>query len=279
MKNLFCTISFLFLLHQAPLLAQQPEVLTNESVIELYTKKLPSSIILGKIKSAKNSFNLDTDALIHLTENNIPEDIINAMVEAAGDESRHITVIDPNNPLHMQPSGIYIYTSTDQPKLTQLEATVYSQSKNSGSLASSMTYGISKVKTSVTLTGASAQTQIKDQLPVFYFYFDITESSLSQTGDWWFKTASSPNEFLLVKFSENKKSREVTTGSANIAGASVGVDDKNKADFKMEKVANGIYRVYFEKPLPEGEYCFMYAGTMPAGFASMNKVFDFGITK
>lgn len=277
MKKLFYIYVVLFFMTGLDLIAQQSEVLTNQSVIELYQKKLPTTIILGKIKSAKNSFDLSTDALIKLTEQSIPEELINAMVEAASDNARHIVQIDPNNPLDMRPSGIYLYRKGGQPALLQLEASVYSQSKNSGALASSMTYGLSKIKTSVTLSGEHAQTQIKDQQPVFYFYFDITESSLSQSADWWFKAATSPNEFLLVKLSENKKSREVTIGSANIAGASAGVDDKNKADFKMEKVAPGIYKVFFDEPLKTGEYCFMYAGTMPSGFSSMNKVFDFGI--
>lgn len=47
--------------------AQENDVLTNSSVIDMFAKKLPSSIILGKIKSAKNTFNVNTEDLLMLT--------------------------------------------------------------------------------------------------------------------------------------------------------------------------------------------------------------------
>jgi hypothetical protein len=200
------------------------------------------------------------------------------LVEAANDNSKRVVMTDPNNPKDMHEPGIYYYKQNEaKPELVQLEASVYSQNKSSGAIGSALTYGIAKVKVSVTLDGKEAQMQLTDKQPVFYFYFDVTGNPLSQTSNWWFSAATSPNEFLLVILAENKKTREVTTGSANISGSSVGVDDKNKTAFKVEKIGRGIYKVFFEKPL-SGEYCFMYAGSVPTGFASMNKVFDFGVT-
>lgn len=277
MKKLSLNLIFIFFFISTCVVAQQKEVLTNGAIIQMYSKKLPASIIIGKIKSSQNNFDVNTDALISLTDNNIPEDIINAMVDAANDNSRHIVVLDPNNPEDMHESGIYYFKkSMEKSELVQLEPTIYSQSNSSGAIGSALTYGIAKVKTSVTLDGKNAQLQIDEEQPVFYFYFDITGNSLSQSANWWFSAATSPNEFLLVKLSENKKTREVTTGSANIAGTSIGVDNKNKAAFKIEKIATGIYKVSFEKAL-SGEYCFMYAGSVPNGYTSVNKVFDFGI--
>jgi hypothetical protein len=199
------------------------------------------------------------------------------MVEAANDASKHVVMLDPNNPNDMHESGIYYLKKTaDKSELIQLDPTIYSQNNHSGVLASALTYGIAKIKSSVTLDGKDARLQLNDKNPVFYFYFDATGGSISQTSNWWFSTATSPNEFLLVKLSINEKTREVTTGSTNIIGSSIGVDDKNKATFQIEKISSGIYKVFFDEPL-SGEYCFMYSGSVPNGYTNMNKVFDFGI--
>lgn len=277
MKNLLSLITCI--LFFTSLHAQQDNVLTNKSIIDMYQKKLPISIILGKIKSSKNTFNVDTDTLVVLSENNIPENIINAMIEAANDENMRFVLYDPNNPEVMHEPGIYYYHKTDEKvELIRIDPTIYSQNKSKGALAMSLTYGLAKVKSTVTLDGKNSRLRLNDKSPQFYVYFDILGNKSSGTGEWWFTTASSPNEFLLVKFEQKNKTREVVTGSANIVGSSVGIDDKNKASFKTERIAKGIFRIYFDELL-EGEYCFMYAGTVPTGFSSLDKVYDFGINK
>lgn len=267
----------LFLFVDLCVFGQQGDILTNEMIIGMHSKGLPTSIITSRLKTAKNSFDISTESLIKLTENKIPEDLINAIIDAAGDPTRHIVVIDMNNPNDMHESGIYYYKkSGGKPEMISLEPTVYSQGKSGGALASALTYGVAKVKVSVTLDGPSSRRQIDEQKPEFYFYFDVTKNSLSQTSNWWFATATSPNEFILVDFTIKKKSRDVETGSASILGASSGVADKNKIAFKFDKIAPGIYKVSFDQPL-SGEFCFMYAGSVPAGFEGVNKVYDFGI--
>lgn len=261
------------------LFAQQDEVLTNISVIDMFTKKLPTSIIMGKIKSSKNTFNVETEALLLLTGNKIPEEIINAMIEAANDGTRKLIVFDPNNPKDIHAPGIYYFNKVgEKVEMLRLDPSIYSQNKSKGALAMSLTYGLAKVKTMVTIDGKSSRLELNNSKPEFYIYFDVSNNKPTGTGEWWFSTASSPNEFLLVKLEQNKKTREVVTGSANIMGSSVGIDDKNKAVFKTEKIADGIFRIYFDDPL-QGEYCFMYAGTIPTGFTTLDKVYDFGISK
>ena len=71
--------------------SQQSEILTNNIVTEMKTKGLPNSIILAKIKSSQNSFDISTNALIKLADNKIPEDIVNAIF---------YTHIARNNALH-----------------------------------------------------------------------------------------------------------------------------------------------------------------------------------
>lgn len=253
------------------------EVLTNEAVVNMHNKGLPASIVISKIKSSKNNFDISTDALIKLKEDKISDDIMNAMVDAAGDDSKHLIVTDINDPMSPHESGIYYFKQAGgRTEMIALEPSVYSQSNSGGYLAQSLTYGLAKVTQDVTLDGNMSRMQLEETQPVFYFYFDINKNSLSQSSMWWFAAATSPNEFLLVDFKQSNKSRKVEIGSSNIVGSSSGVDDRHKTKFQFEKIAPGIYKVYFEQPI-NGEFCFMYAGGVPQGSAAINKVYDFGV--
>lgn len=257
--------------------AQQTEMLSNEIVVQMKAKGLPSSIILSKIKTSQNNFDINTDALFKLADNKIPEEIINAIVDAASDNTRHFIKIDPNNPLDMHEAGIYYFKMNgDVKELVPLESTVYSQSKSKGALMAGLTSGIAKVKEVVSIDGGNSRVQFDDQKPEFYFYFDVSKKSLDQALLWWFSVATSPNEFLLADMNIKNSNREIETGSANVLGATVGLADKNKTKYNFTKLAPGIYKVFFEQPL-SGEYCFMYAGNIPQGFSNLNKVYDFGV--
>jgi hypothetical protein len=277
MKTLKC-LMIVFLLILSPVgLAQQAEILTNDNVVEMKTKGLPNSIIIAKIKSSQNSFDISTDALIKLADKKIPEEIVNAIVDAASDNSRHVIQIDPNNPLAMHEAGIYYYRkSGEKGDLIPLESTVYSQSKSGGAVASAMTYGLAKIKELVSIDGSNSRLQLDEQQPEFYFYFDASKKAGDPASLWWFSVATSPNEFLVANMNVQKSNREIETGSANIMGASIGLADKNKTKFNFKKVSPGIYRVFFDQPL-NGEYCFMYAGSVPQGFSAISKVYDFGV--
>lgn len=256
---------------------QQTEMLTNETIVTMKTKGLPNSIILAKIKSSQNSFDISTEALIKLADNKIPEDIVNAIVDAASDSSRHFIKIDLNNPLDMHEAGIYYFKKNgDINELIPLESTVYSQSKSGGAMASALTYGMAKVKTLVSIDGSNSRVQLGEQQPEFYFYFDVSKKSVDQASLWWFSVATSPNEFLVANMKIKKSNREIETGSANLLGATIGLADKNKTKFNFTKIAPGIYKVFFDQPL-SGEYCFMYAGSVPQGFSTVSKVYDFGV--
>ncbi|HEY9384485.1 MAG TPA: hypothetical protein VIP80_13325 [Gemmatimonadales bacterium] len=58
------------------------EVLTNQSVIQMVTAKLPRDVILAKIQSSKTKFDVTSDGLVSLNTNKVPKDIIKAMMVA-----------------------------------------------------------------------------------------------------------------------------------------------------------------------------------------------------
>lgn len=260
--------------------AGSTEVLTNEKVITMTRAGLPSSIIVSKIRASKTNFDTSTDELIRLKGAKVPDEIINAMVEAsshastvssnlgAGDTSK----ADPNDPASAHEAGIYLYQEIDgQKKMVQLEPSVSKQTKSGGFLASAVTYGIAKIKFKASLAGQNAALQIINPRPVFYFYFEVKNSGLSNSSYY----ATSPNEFALVQFDTKTNSREVTVSQANAFGSQSGTMDKAARAFSYEKIAPGVYKVFPQADLSEGEYGFYNGGG--AGPSGGAKIFDFGI--
>ena len=147
-----------------------------------------------------------------------------------------------------------------------------------------MTYGIAKVKSKAVLSNANARLQLSTPRPVFYFYFEVKNAGLSNSGSIYSSASStSPNEFVLVKMDQKKNGRELTVGQFSVFGAESGTLDKYSRPFDYEKLAPGVYKVTPRIDLDEGEYGFFYGGSTPiAGYgyygAGMSpKIFDFGV--
>ena len=282
-RKMFLFAAFLILLLVCSTVIGQSaaggEVLTNDKVIMMVKAGLPPSLIVAKIRASKTNFNTNTEELIRLQGARVPTEIINAMVEAsthasavtssigAGDVSK----ADPNDPTSAHEAGIYLYQEKDrQRKMIQLEPSTSKQTKSGGFLASAITYGIAKIKIKAALSGQSAALQIDQPRPVFYFYFEVKNSGLSNSSYY----ATSPNEFVLVKMDTRANTREVIISQANAFGAQSGTMDKAAREFAYEKIGPGVYKVSPKVDLAEGEYGFYNGGAGPSGGA---KIFDFGI--
>lgn len=279
-KTLFLLFVILVVFSVNTVIAQsKSDVLTNETVIMLHKKGLGASIIINKIKTSKSSFDVSTDALIKLKDDSIPDDIVSSMIESA--DRNKVEVVDLNDPAVIRASGIYYFNPLDNEKtLTRIDPTVVSGGKSGGvgqALAMRYSYGLANMKSTSMLSGSNAHKQIKSGNLVFYFYFDKGKGGLNQVGalNWWFATASSPNEFALINLNPKKDSREFNTGKANAYGHSVGLDEDKKVRFDYEEVKDGIFKVIITGNLKPGEYCFIYTGATPS-MHSNDKVFDFG---
>ena len=258
------------------------EVLTNDHVVTMVKAGLPPGIVINKIRASKTNFNTSTDELIRLKNSRVPDDIINAMVEASNSASvatsrtgaGDVTKTDPNDPLATHEAGIYLYEESRGEKvMTQLEPSISKQTKSGGFFTSAVTYGIAKIKFKAALAGAHASLQIATPHPVFYFYFEVKSAGLSASSYY----ATNPNEFVLVQFNAKSNGREVTVSQANVFGSQSGAMDKSSRGFNYEKIAPGVYRVTPQVDLADGEYGFYNAaGAGPSGGA---KIFDFGIRR
>ena len=271
------------------------EVLTNEKVTTMAKAGLPASIIVNKIRASKTNFNTTTEELIRLQQSRVSAEIINAMVEASSTASTvtsrtgagDVSKTDPHDPVSAHEAGIYLWETKDgRQAMTQLEPSISSQSKSGGFLKSAMTYGIAKIKSKAVLSNRNARLQLATTRPVFYFYFEVKNAGLSNSGSIYSSaSSSSPNEFVLVKMDQKKNGRELTVGQFSVFGAESGTLDKYSRPFDYEKLAPGVYKVTPRIDLDVGEYGFFYGGSTPiAGYgyygAGMSpKIFDFGVRR
>ncbi|MBY0507667.1 MAG: serine/threonine protein kinase [Bryobacteraceae bacterium] len=65
--------------NQPPPPPPMPDVLTNDSVIEMVKAKLPDRFILSQLRSAKTKFDLSTSELIRLSKNGVSEAVVSVM--------------------------------------------------------------------------------------------------------------------------------------------------------------------------------------------------------
>lgn len=60
------------------ILRAQGEVLTNDALVQMVTGKVAKALILTKIQSSPNTFDVTTDGLMSLSRNKVPADVIKA---------------------------------------------------------------------------------------------------------------------------------------------------------------------------------------------------------
>lgn len=263
------------------------EILTNEMVMNMVGAKISKKIIFMKIQTSNNNFDLKSDALIKLSNNKVSEDIVMAMMDTKNKKTEiakpevKIQTKKYNKPTDLsqinQP-GIYYFDGNTN-NFIKLDPNVFSQSKVSGGLLNSVVSSMFKVKAKASLNGSTANFQFTDSDISFYFYFSNSATDGKKMDQDLFESAESPNEFTLAKFKtyQNKNIREIELGSSNAEGAAYGVNNVQVVSFKYEKINENIYRIYFQKPLGNGEYCFM-PSINSATQGNSSKMYDFGVS-
>jgi len=248
--------------------AQTNEVLTNQSIVQLCQLGLGEAVVINKIKTSKNTFDVSIDGLIQLKKENVPQAVISQMIESAQSNTKEIQQ-NSNDPLSEHSSGIYYYNTLNG-ELVQVYPT-NSTASTTNTAAMAFTYGLAKAKTKTLVPGLKSRTTITQSKPVFYFYLPENDQNnlLSNSGF----SVSSPNDFMIIQFEldEKKNSRSVESGSFNAYSRQQGVDNSRAIAFTYEKKKKGIYEVKVDQPLSAGEYAFMFTSQ------NVNKVYDFSI--
>jgi hypothetical protein len=269
MKDSKCLLLLLLLISFNINFAQ--ETITNESVIQMKELGFDDFMIMDKINSSDVKFDASIAELAKLNDAGISSEIISLIMQ----KSKHNT---------KSKTGIYYVTADDDQKLIQ--PSVFSGS-NSNAAAQKLVSGLINSKQKAQLPKTRSNNVINTSSPEFIFIFDPSSSEVdnmqtdqgNQAGflNWWFRTASSPNEFVLVKLTvkERKNLREVITGKNSWITSSSGIDPKYALPFNIEEIEGNKFKVTPES-LEPGEYCFIYQGQVPQG-RSNQSVFDFSI--
>jgi hypothetical protein len=284
MRNLVWSFCIVMILATTAFCQAPPDQpLVNESIVDMVQAGLPEEIIITKIQTSPNNFDLSTTGLVFLSKEKVSNNIMKAMMGApknapvAGAAAQVAESGDVNSPDAPHEAGIYLYTKTATgAQMTLLEPTVYTQGKSGGYLASAMTYGIAKMKWKAVVRGAQAQVRCTDPSATFYFYFEKTSAGLSHAS----YGTSTPNEFTILRFDVKGDSRETLVMTANAFGTSSGSDDKKTIAFDFVKLRPGVYKVTPKAPLTPGEYGIIgssHGNAFAGGAATASHVFDFGV--
>jgi hypothetical protein len=255
------------------------ETLTNDSVIQLHKLGLGDSVVVQKIKASTCQFDTSVDGLKALKDAGLSDEIIQAMLLVSTSPAPAPVPAptaaapgDPNDPKAAHASGIYLYQEVDgKPKMTQMSPSrVEDVSSGSG-------WGVAfggSAKTRAVLSGAHAQTQLKETEPVFYFYFAKSDASLGSMD----VSATSPDDFALgimeAHVSHDQPVRRLEISKVNMGGYHAGLNKKDVRPFTTEKISEGVFKVT-PTSLKPGEYAFIQL--VGARMVTALKMFDFGI--
>ncbi len=151
-----------------------------------------------------------------------------------------------------------------------MEPVAVTGGRAAGMAGTKLTYGLWMTKNKIKIPGHEANYQSKDPQPVFYFY--LNEKDRTMTTVKYFP--ASVNQFLMVKFDQKSKTREITVGKSNSFSSKTGIPDDALVEFNYEKVADGVFKITPKKVLKSGEYGFYMLGTGDSIGATF---YDFGV--
>ena len=257
------------------------ETLDNDQIVMLSRAGLGPEAIIAKINSTRGTYQTSTGALIALKRAGVPDPVIAAMLSRSGAPALANGLAGNANvdPLSPHAPGIYMLDRAHGGRMMRIDATVSNQMKSSGVLGFALSYGLASMKMKTVIPNPSARARTTEHRPVFYFYFDQAGplASFSQFGSSFSPTASSPNEFSLIRFDEKRDHREAAVGSYNIGGVKTGVSDKARVGFTYDDVAPGVFKVTPTAELPPGEYGFVSSIGAGTGMGGIARIFDFAV--
>ncbi len=260
------------------------ETLNNEAVVSLVELGLGEEAIVAKIKNSDPNYKLSIEDLTSLKNQGVSSKIIAAMISVDGEKSNEIIMVPESpDPMLPHPTGVYLLADwEEEPKMSRINYTVSNQVKTGGFLGAALTGGIASTSLKAIIPNASATTNSVSAKPVFYMFFDDSNSEEKiQNSNWASGSASivtSPSEFTLISLKVKKGRRQAKVGKFNFTGAKTGVLDKDQIAFDHEEVRRGVYKVSPREELEPGEYGFIFAinGDNGRGIASA-RIFDFTI--
>jgi hypothetical protein len=244
---------------------------------------LGDEVVIAKIKTSPNTFELSTPSVIALKQRGISSAVLAAMISgpsALAPVALSSDSPDPSIPHH---PGVYMLANwLPQPKMVRIDPTTSNQTKTGGMIGYALTGGLASLSVKAVIPNEAARAVSAVASPSFYLFVDVTSPG-------WLSgsigTTVTPNEFSLVQLVAKKGRREARIGSMNIGGAKAGVMDKDRIAFTYDQTAPGVFKINLSAPLAPGEYGFLYSMSsgsgvgVTSGGVSSARVFDFAISK
>lgn len=234
------------------------EVLTNESIVEMVKAGLSERVIIAKIRNSPTKFDTQTDALIALKKNGVPEKVIEAIMSpsapaaaaAPPGSSAPAGSVAMAPPPAAGPARPTVYQIVGG-KEVELVAAGSEVQRNNARYSRS---------TEVVIAGNKAKVRTAERQPVFVL-------------------TTPPSEMPLVKLDPGKNDRNLKVGSGSRVpyGGSTstrGIRGEDMIEVDAERDSRGFYRVKPRAPLAPGEYGFVATrGGSPMG----SSIYDFGV--
>lgn len=241
----------------------QNNILTNKSILDLRAIGLSDGVIIAKIKSSESDFDTSVESLRTLKEAGVSDSILMEMIGASKLFSSSQEIISDK-------LGIYVM---DGDEYRKIYPTVFT-GKSVNTIGVALSFGLANADVVSSIQGGHSHNKLNRDRPEFHFFFDRSNTFSGNI----FQIASSPYEFILTRLESDNDTRHLITGSANAyAGQKIGVNPESIIKFKVSSVSESEFIVIPEKPLPAGEYCFLYQGSVPQGNSTDQLVYDFSI--
>ena len=185
------TTLFVLLLTVALQFTNAQEVITNASIIQMKELGFDETIILSKINSSDVDFDASISALSKLKKSGVSSEVIALVMQKAEFSTKSKT-------------GIYYLAADDS--LKPILASVFSGT-NQNAVAQQLVSGLINAKVKSQLPKRTSNNVITSRSPEFTFIFDPDTSADNMQNfqgkspnlfNWWFRVATSPNEFVLV---------------------------------------------------------------------------------
>lgn len=267
-------------------MSAKEEVLTNQGVVDLVSMGFNDTVIISKINTSEIKFDLSITEMKSLLDRGVSQNVISAMLaanEKAGQlaEAQKAAEAEEAIQTEAQKEGIYYLRNN---KENPILASVFSGQHTAGKLKSKLTFKWANKEVRSELPNSTSRNIINESEPSFVFYFSnkavsTTDENTKQqivSSNWWFRMASSPNEFVMLKLDKSGNRRELVTSTENRLRTRKGIDTSKAIQFSIQVVNDRKFIVKPVKPLDNGEYCFFYQGTVPEG-GSNQAVFDFSV--
>jgi hypothetical protein len=234
------------------------EVLTNESVVEMVKAGLSERVIIAKIRNSPTKFDTQTDALIALKKNGVPEKVIEAIMSPSAPAAAAAP------PASSAPAGSLVMAPPPaagpaRPTVYQIVGGKEVELVAAGSEVQKNNARYSR-STEVVIAGNKAKVRTAERQPVFVL-------------------TTPPSEMPLVKLDPGKNDRNLKVGSGSRVpyGGSTstrGIRGEDMIEVDAERDSRGFYRVKPRAPLAPGEYGFVATrGGSPMG----SSIYDFGV--